>query len=351
MTRFTFLLATLAATAAGLTPPPARADDKVVYVDRAQKKEVTTNGTVSKESPAGITLASRDIPAADIVDIVYDSMKAAKLDYGSGFTKERAGLSAAKEADRKKGFADALASYKDALKNVAATAKPARRLIEYRIAALNARVAEEDGTGLDAAIKELTEFKSKNADGWQIVSAYRTLARLQMKHKDPQAAMKTYEELSKVAGVSKDVQQDCDLQVADVLLRDKATYAEAEAKLTALVGSLSADDPQQAKAKVYLTRCVAAKGKAELQKAVQELQALIDGSRDPELKAVAYNTLGDCYMMNSQPRDALWAYLFVDLIYNQNHEQHVKALTQLAAVFKETKDLAKAKEYEERARR
>jgi hypothetical protein len=138
--------------------------------------------------------------------------------------------------------------------------------------------------------------------------------------------------------------------VAEALMQNKATMPEAEKKLLGLVKSLPDDDAQKAKAKVYLAKCQASQGKEKLALAVAELEKTIDQTKDADLKAVAYNTLGDCYMLSGQPADARWAYLWVDLIYNQNKEQHARAVAKLVDVFTELKDEKHAKEYQDKAK-
>ena len=46
--------------------------------------------------------------------------------------------------------------------------------------------------------------------------------------------------------------------------------------------------------------------------------------------------------------DALWAYLWVDVVYHQNRQEHAKALYHLYKLFKDRQDEAKAKQCKER---
>jgi hypothetical protein len=69
------------------------------------------------------------------------------------------------------------------------------------------------------------------------------------------------------------------------------------------------------------------------------------------LKALAYNALGDCYRLNNRPREALWPYLWVDVIYHQDRQEHLKAMADLAKLFAEQGDTARAKEYRDKLKR
>jgi tetratricopeptide (TPR) repeat protein len=94
-----------------------------------------------------------------------------------------------------------------------------------------------------------------------------------------------------------------------------------------------------AKSKAAQSQAVVAKiGKAksaiELGRAQEGLQLLtktIDElpTEDNLLCATAYNALGNAYLQLRQPKDALYAFLFVDLLYNQSPPQHAEALYHL----------------------
>src|SRR5215831_99043 len=53
----------------------ARAEDEVKYFDRTAKKEASLKGTIKSETPSHIEIklatATKEIPAVDIIDVVY----------------------------------------------------------------------------------------------------------------------------------------------------------------------------------------------------------------------------------------------------------------------------------------
>ena len=69
---------------------------------------------------------------------------------------------------------------------------------------------------------------------------------------------------------------------------------------------------------------------------------------DRNLKAMAYNTLGECLLAGGKSKEAFWAFMFVDVEYNQDKAEHKKAMYHLWKLFEEFKDEAKAKQYKER---
>jgi len=56
---------------------------------------------------------------------------------------------------------------------------------------------------------------------------------------------------------------------------------------------------------------------------------------DTLLHAKAYNRLGDCYRLAKSPREAVLAYLHVDLVYFQNADAHAEALANLSRLWGE----------------
>ena len=81
------------------------------------------------------------------------------------------------------------------------------------------------------------------------------------------------------------------------------------------------------------------------------MEGIIAKTSDKELKALAYNTLGDCFRLNGRNRDALWPYLWVDVIYHQDRQEHIKAMEQLAKLFDELGDKTRAKQYRDRLKK
>jgi hypothetical protein len=70
---------------------------------------------------------------------------------------------------------------------------------------------------------------------------------------------------------------------------------------------------------------------------------IADGdSRDGELFARAYNSLGYCHMKAGRPKDALLAYLHVDLMFYQDPSQHAEALYHLQTLWRDVNKADKA---------
>lgn len=92
---------------------------------------------------------------------------------------------------------------------------------------------------------------------------------------------------------------------------------------------------QKLMASVGKAVCLAETGKAE--EAVQLLEGVVrdNDSKDAALFAKTYNGLGTCYLKLNRPKDALLAFLHVDLLFNADGEAHAEALYHLSKLWGE----------------
>ena len=320
----------LPAALLALTAAPSSAQDRVTYRDRAAKGVQTASGKVESESVAGVRVGSRIIPSTDIVDVQYDVPGAVRLDYNSAV-----GAEATRPADALKGYEALLKA--PAVQN----SRPLKQYLEYKVAVLTAARADEGPEALQQAVAALNKFKKDHPDAWQLVPLTRTLGRLLLTKEPPDydAARQAYDDLARANGAPPDVKQEFTLLAIDLLLQ-AGKPAEAQQRLA----TLPADNPR---VQVYRIGIQATVDK--LADAAKQLEQLIDTTTDPSLKAAAYNMLGDCYRRDPQhKKDALYAYLWVDVVYNQDPIESAKAAARLADLFGELKDEERAKKYRDR---
>jgi tetratricopeptide (TPR) repeat protein len=338
------------------TAVPAPAQDTIRYLDRKAMKETTAAGTIQDENPSAVSYkpgggaGTKEIPALDITDVIYEVPGGVRLTYRSAVGEEtKANNPTTKDNERTASLNLALKNYQEVLAKLSAEKnKFAERHVQFKIGRLLARLAEDNPEQMDAALESLANFVKKYPDGWQITQAAKVLARLQMSKGDPDAARKTYETLAAVDNLPKQVKQDCDFLIADALLAGKK-YAEAQKLLQGIVKGLAVDDPVAVRGKIYLAECLGVSGK--LPEAVTELEAIIKKTTDKNLLGAAYNALGDCYRLNGRGKDALWQYLWVDVIYHQDKQEHQRAMEQLVKLFDEQGDKFHARQYRERLKR
>jgi hypothetical protein len=315
----------------GLTTAPVIAQDRVTYRDRSPKGSVMTTGKVEVESVAGIKVGTKTIPAADIIDIQYD-VAAIKLDYPRALAAEN------------RNPAEAVTVYEGMLKAPAVqNNKVVKRHIEYKIALLAVARADEGRDQRQKAVTALTKFKKENPDAWQLVPLTRILTRLYQDQEPPDldAARKAYEDLAAAPGATPELKQECAFHAVDLLLL-AGKLPEAKEKVAALPSA----DPRT---KVYQIGCQATPEKQA--DAAKQLEELIDKTADRGLKATAYNMLGDVYRRDTKTKkDALYAYLWVDVVYNDDPAEVAKADGRLADLFGELKDEERAKKFRDKVR-
>ena len=108
---------------------------------------------------------------------------------------------------------------------------------------------------------------------------------------------------------------------------------------------------QTREAKLIKAECLVASNKYD--EALATVQEVIKDSPPEavEVQALAYNTLGDCYLAAHRSKDALHAYLHTDLLYDKDKEQHPRALARIEQIFRDLKQDGRAEEVRERLRK
>lgn len=334
-----------------LAGPPVWADDEIRYYDRAEKKEAKVAGRIQSESPAGIKIRparennDKLIPASDIREVIYQVDAGLAIEHRSPFGKEYRAEQAARDEERKKLLQEAVAGYRDLLPRLGSL-KNAQRYVQFRAALVLARLAEEDPQQVGPAIDALTKFQTEHPDSWEISFCVKALGRLQEEKGDLAAARKTYESLARRKDVPEEARQECGFLVVRALMT-AGQHDEARKQLEELGAAVAKDESQAARVQVYLIRCQVAAGKAD--KAEAQLKTVVAGNADAAVKAMACTTLADFYRRNNRLEDAFWQYLWVDVIYNQDREEHAEALYHLAKLFDQVKqDPSRARQCQER---
>jgi hypothetical protein len=312
----------------GLAVAPVSAQDRVTFRDRAAKGLQTVSGKIDSESLAGIKISGRTIPIADVIDVQYEVPAAIKLEYPRAIAAEA------------RSPAEAVPVYESLLRLPAVQNNRAiKRHIEFRIAMLMASRSDESRDQAAKAVTALTKFKIDHPDAWQLLPLTQTLARIDLDREPPDydAARKAYEDLAAASGVPPEVKAECSFEVIDLLLLSGKAN-EAKQKAAALPASDS-------RATVYKIGCQS--GPA----AAKQLEELIDKTADHGVKAVAYIMLGDINRRDSKTKkEAVYDYLWVDIVYNEDLAVVAKADGRLATLFAELKDEEKAKKYRDKVR-
>jgi tetratricopeptide (TPR) repeat protein len=306
-------------------------------------------GTVKTEDTKGVTLekgkASEFIPAADIVDIHYEDVKPATLRLAGGAykvakDKDKEANEATDPAKQKAALALAIKSYNQTLAQMEAH-KYAARAIHYRIAVLTLRQAQNDKQPTATAIAKLLEYKDAYPTSWEINHVMPLIAQTQMDAGDFKGAEKTFEEMAGMDTLPADVKANAELMTVQVAVR-AGNIGAAEKKLAALEKK-AAGNPKFA-SRVKMAKAEVLVGQKKIDDAVPILHQVIKENMDRDTKALAHNTLGECYFKANRYNEAMWEFLWVDTVFNHDRNQHAKALYYLVQVFTQLNDGVRAEE-------
>jgi len=314
--------------------------DTVDYIDAATKKEVKIVGIIKEESPAGIKIeegkALKMVPALTITQVTYKNAKVSPLDFRAAFTKEKRAVESTKPADQKTQLKVALSEFQS-LAGLLKDTPNASRYIQFKIAQVKLRLAEADPENqaqAKSALVALNDFKDNHFDGWQIVPCLKLLAELHEKQGDLDSARKAYESLVTIPDAPKDIKEEGELMIAQMLVRGKK-YDEAERKLQTLYQTMPKDDPKRGLVQLYLIEARLVQGK--LDQVEPALKAALAGAVDPAVKAAAHNFMGDYFRARKQDDEAFWQYLRVDALYADDKAEHAKALYHLWKLYESVK--------------
>jgi TolA-binding protein len=339
-----------------LFPKAAWAQKDEVYL-RGEKDKDKHVGTIRQESPLGVKLETKkdkfeEIPTEKIANIYYD--KAGSF----GAFKADQAVNTAKPDARPKALAEAIKAYENLLSKLdEKTPKGARRHFEFRHAFLIAEASQDDPGKVPLAVEKLKSFRDKYPDGWQITTCIRLLGKMQIATGDYAGAEETYRTLSKLE-LPDEVKNEGELMAARVRLEapdtskiDAAQFSQMSTTLSALASKLGKDTRNGIRARISQAECLAHLGELEKEEkkkngyfdqAEKELQSIIDQTKDKSIKAQAYNTLGYGFYLKKEYSKARWAFLWVDVVYRQDREEHAKALYYLDLVFTQLNESERA---------
>ena len=210
----------------------------------------------------------------------------------------------------------------------------AKKDTEFLIARTKCRMAIADPTKGDSALKAMQAALAKNANGYRHYECLVRLGRVQMANADFGGAKLRFEALGK--STMKSHQMAARVATGQVLLAQD-NPAEAQSNFDAVVGMKAGTEAETA------SRYEAVLGKARCQQlqsnfdgAIKSLEEIVDNTKPEEaaeLHARAFLQKGDCYRDQQKTKQAVMAYLHVDLIYDRAKGAHAESLFQLSQLW------------------
>lgn len=346
------LLAMMGLMLAVTGPVAAQLQDRVSYRDPKTGKVISREGNVISESPGGITFVwgldarKEFIPVTAIEDI--------------RFATEPPEVLQARIAENKQQWQKALGYYEQALKG-AGKAKLAIPYIEFKILKLRALLMEQqevDPLQRGELYRQFEQFHKKYPNAWQTLECLELMGQLRLRDGLPvdeilaelRAIREKFKGQPELVGRVNLFEARALLQQAQSYLRNqpdkaKEVYQQARQSLETLLKSTSDRNLRQ-DILISLVECKAAVG--QLKEAEADLAQLEKEAQDVRTKALVHLGRGDVYRLSGRLRDAMWEYLWVDVVYNQDRDLVARALYWLVEVFRKLGEEEKAKACQER---
>jgi tetratricopeptide (TPR) repeat protein len=285
-------------------------------------------GTISKMSKTEVTVTKQvggdvTIPANDVASIEWDG---APPGLGLGSAAVAAGNLDYAQQQLDQARTEAAGSDKPGLKGD----------IDFYLAKVFALRAMTDPAQVAEARNRLDAFLKANRDHYRAYDAQLLLGDVARAGKDFPAAIAAYTAVS--VAPWKDFQMAAQLGNARTMLaQDNVDGAKREFDAVAAVNPQdAAQKSRRLEALLGQARCLQLK--QQYAEAVKILEQLIDGTTASEarLQAEAYLRQGDCFVaMGADPKEAIMAYLHVDVIPAMSRESdlHAEALYNLARLW------------------
>ena len=233
-----------------------------------------------------------------------------------------------------------------------------RRYLEYRVAMMSTKIADDCGDdekwaeNADVAAKELSGFLAGYKSGWEIWLAAKTLARIYAEQNKFDDAARMWGRLAKNPELPASLKLEAGIEEVDAQFRSKA-YSTA-ATLAEGLGKSTAPGAAKDKLAIYERAAKAADSglkESTAKTVVAEIEKKIAASKDPTVQAVGFSAIGELYLLMNRPRDAMWSFLWVETVKNQDKDEVLKAMCRLVLAFKAQTDEEMQKKYRERIRR
>ena len=347
-------LVALAAVPPTAAQPPA-GPEKATVTFRTPDGKILTELAEVKESPGRLEVTygknKAVLNAADILRVEPANLAGANANE----------VATARALEDGKDAGKAAASYAEQSKKSAGAPERTRRYLALKEATLSTKVADAK-TGPDfeveakKALEKWAAVPPLSRKSYEIWPASKVAARLQAELGDYGKAAATLGTLAATPDLPKELRYEALLLQATVNLRGKqlaavdATVAQLEKDKEFPTGGLRDRlNVLKVAAKVSLPASPPATPPSGEDAA--KLQAAIDAAKDLIAKGLGYAALGELHAANGQPREAMWAYLWVDVVYNQEHDDQVLAVGRLVQLFDAMGDKDRADQFREKLTR
>lgn len=275
-----------------------------------------TKDKVSFETGKG---EKKEIPANEVLEILWDG--------------EPAALKSARNHEAAGRLQQALDGFAKATTDNKSDNAGIKLDIEYFTLRALAHMALTDPAKIPDVLKKLADFQSKNSDSRHFYGVAGLLVELNLVKGDAAGAKAAAEILEKATG--NDQKMAAKIALGRVaLLENKIPEAQQSFEAVAAMTGMSPSEAScRQEAKLGVARCLQLQSKFD--EAIKLLSEVITQSapEDAKIQAEAYVRQGDCYQAGSKTKDALLAYLHVDVLFSTEKAFHPEALYHLSRLW------------------
>jgi tetratricopeptide (TPR) repeat protein len=305
--------------------------------DRVRLLRGSDSGEITDMSPLEVTISkgssgTRSIPVNEIKTVLFEGepteLSQARVSATNG-NYEKA-LQALSEIDLPSIRRDAI-----------------QQDVEFYKAFCAGKLALSGAGGIDDAGRQLNSFVRSYPKNFHYLAAAELMGDLLMASRRFDQAQKQYAELAKTPW--SDYKMRASVAVGRTL-QAQGNHDEAIAQFdTVLAMPNEGADAANQKLSATLAKAVSQAATGGVEQAVGSIEKVIQDT-DPEQKelhARAYNALGNCYEQAGKTKDALLAFLHVDVLYSTVPEEHAEALAHLVPLWRAIGQEERARETNE----
>ena len=346
------LLAVMAGSAVRAQPeklpdPP----DRVEWQNRKDGTLKLSSGLFTV-SPAGFQVLSGDKLDKVIATIDHPD-DIVKVSIGELKDVPRGSIQSADTKEYKqKDYKGALKDYQEMLKK---TGLPERsqRYLDYKAAQMTTKVVDEldEGKGWkeesEKAVKVWSAFLSTHKTGWELWPAVRASTRLQIEQGKFDDAARTWRKITENKTMPAEAKLEAALQEIDLYIRG-TKYASAAVPADTLVKT--AVGAKKARLIIYAIAAKAGSGGTPLT-GIDAIKAEMEKTKDPSVHATGFSMMGELYLAGKKPREAMWMFLWVETVMNQDRDEVFKAMMRLTGLFATMMDEEQTAKYRDKLKR
>lgn len=292
-------------------------------IDYVRKKSGTVSGTVTEVGALKVVVRKRgretvEVPVHEITGIAY-----------AGEPRE---LAQARVHLSSRRYADALEEL-EAVDMDQLSRQEVKDDVRFYRALCRAKLALAGEGSMSDAGRALYEFVSNSKTSYHYLQACELLADLLAALGKYDRAVDFYEQLAQSPAA---VHQMRSALRSGQMLRLQGKREAAVVKFDQVLAvSAKSSEQKHYHAEALLEKALCRADSGQLDQAIDEIQVVIarTPNEDYRILALAYNALGNCYEKDGRTKDALLAFLHVDLLYPSQSEAHAESLAHLAELW------------------